>query len=490
MEQLIGQRLGKSSEDAQEQRYLIASLLGKQTGRRTFLAEDSQTGQRVVLKLILFGPDFTWEDLKLFEREAETLKSLDHPAIPQYLDSFEVETPLGKGFVLVQTYIEARSLREWAIAGRRFSESELKEVARSLLEILQYLHSRSPAVIHRDIKPSNILLSDRTAHSVGKLYLIDFGSVQTVAHGGTVTVVGTYGYMPPEQFGGRSVPASDLYSLAMTIVFLMLGKHPSDLVRQQDRLDLRGANFSSKLADWIQHLAATDLSRRVSSVEEAIHRLTASTIDNGLAQSNSLSRQELVQNGLRVSATNQELSISFGFERLGGTPIKMLPKQDSDGMSCGAAIFIFILVCLFPVLILLGVAFVVLKVLAVIIESLFSAFDKQPYPRFHYNDSVVLNLHTLSGGDKSLSLTLFRNPSQSGDMTDNKHFEPLQYLDEVRLEGVQVGEIPDSKNRYYIGFLFESADAERMRRVYVRGDRSEIKLMRDMIAEWGDVPWV
>lgn len=93
MKAFIGTRLGD--------RYLIKSLLGQQKGRRTFLAQDESTDTLVVIKLVLFGPDFTWEYLKLFEREAETLKSLDHPAIPQYLDAFDTETPSGKGFALV-----------------------------------------------------------------------------------------------------------------------------------------------------------------------------------------------------------------------------------------------------------------------------------------------------------------------------------------------------------------------------------------------------
>jgi serine/threonine protein kinase len=81
MEELIGSLL--------KERYQIEMLLGRQTGRRTFLAINTQTNNSVVIKLLLFGPDFIWEDLKLFEREAEVLKSLDHPAIPQYLDFFE-----------------------------------------------------------------------------------------------------------------------------------------------------------------------------------------------------------------------------------------------------------------------------------------------------------------------------------------------------------------------------------------------------------------
>lgn len=167
-------------------------LLGRQTGRRTLLAIDTQTNNSVVIKLLLFGPDFTWEDLKLFEREAEVLKSLDHPAIPQYLDFFEVELERGKGFALVQSHIAAKSLQQWIQAGRTFSENDLEAIARDLLKILEYLHARQPAVIHRDIKPSNVLLTDRTAHSPGQVYLIDFGSVQTAIRGGTQTVVGTH----------------------------------------------------------------------------------------------------------------------------------------------------------------------------------------------------------------------------------------------------------------------------------------------------------
>ena len=165
-------------------RYRIQSMLGRQRGRRTFLASDLQTHSPVVIKLLLLDPDFTWEDLKLFEREAKTLKALDHPLIPQYLDSFEVDTQLGKGFALVQSYIEARSLQDWMQVGRHFSEADLRAIAQELLEILDYLHTHQPPVIHRDIKPSNILLGDRSGNSLGQVYLVDFGSVQTVADGG------------------------------------------------------------------------------------------------------------------------------------------------------------------------------------------------------------------------------------------------------------------------------------------------------------------
>ena len=91
-------------------------------------------------------------------------------------------------------------------------------------------------MIHRDIKPSNILLSDRSGHNAGQVYLVDFGSVQTIVHSGTKTMVGTYGYMPFEQFGDRCVPASDLYSLGATLIYLATGYPPDQLPQKEGRL--------------------------------------------------------------------------------------------------------------------------------------------------------------------------------------------------------------------------------------------------------------
>lgn len=252
-------------------RYHIQSLLSRKTGRRTLLATDLETDSPVVIKLLLLGPDFTWNDLKLFEREAETLKSLDYPAIPKYLDFFEVETELGKGFALVQSYIEARSLQEWVQCGCTFSEADLKEIANQLLEVLEYLHTRQPPVIHRDIKPSNVLLSNRSSHSPGQVYLVDFGSVQTAQQVGTITVVGTYGYMPPEQFGGRSLPASDLYSVGTTLIYLATGQHPADLPQNDLHIEFESfTNLSQPFIHWIRWLTNPGLSKRPASANAAI----------------------------------------------------------------------------------------------------------------------------------------------------------------------------------------------------------------------------
>ncbi|MFN5515028.1 MAG: serine/threonine protein kinase, partial [Cyanobacteriota bacterium] len=158
-------------------RYQIEELLSQKAGRRTFLAKDLQSQLPVIIKLLRFGDGFEWDDLKLFEREAATLKHLDHPEIPKYLDYFEVNEVNTHGFALVQSYIAAPSLATLVASGRKFSEAEIIELSDRLLDLLTYLHQQAPPVIHRDIKPSNILLGNRSGNSIGDVYLVDFSSV-------------------------------------------------------------------------------------------------------------------------------------------------------------------------------------------------------------------------------------------------------------------------------------------------------------------------
>jgi serine/threonine protein kinase len=272
--------IGDPAREPFHERYTVEQQLGKHAGRRTLLARDRQTQELVVIKLLSFSHDFAWDDLKLFEREAETLKTLAHPAIPRYLDYFELDSPEIKGFALVQTYIEGLSLEEQLKAGRTFSESEVRQIAKALLEILTYLHGRQPPVIHRDIKPSNVLLANRSANSVGQVYLVDFGSVQTLAAnpGSNFTVVGTYGYMPPEQFGGRTVTASDLYGLGATLITLVTGTHPADLPQQELRIQFEQAtHLTPAFVHWLRRMTEPSLERRFTSARKALQALEQQT---------------------------------------------------------------------------------------------------------------------------------------------------------------------------------------------------------------------
>ena len=305
------------------QRYHIQRQLGHNAGRRTLLAQDLHTQELVVLKILSFNSDFRWEDLKLFEREAETLKSLSYPAIPRYLDYFEVDLPDCRGFVLVQSYIDATSLQEWIKRGRTFSEDEVKQIAKALLNVLSYLHERNPPVIHRDIKPSNILLKgDRSAHQVGDLYLVDFGSVQTaVREIGTMTIVGTYGYMPPEQFSGRAFQASDLYSLGATLIYLVTGTHPADLLQEDLRLEFEPVtHLSPSLVQWLKFLTHPNRKQRFSSATVALKALEQPFVQFQLLESSAtstpLTQQKPVDSKVSLHQDAETLEIYLPPEKL------------------------------------------------------------------------------------------------------------------------------------------------------------------------------
>lgn len=307
---------GKEPGESFGEHYQIERQLAKRAGQYTFLARDLRSQSRVIIKRLFFGEEFEWDQLKLFEREAATLKVLSHPGIPSYLDFFDLDVASGHGYALVQSYIPAKSLDAHLKAGRTFSEAEVIELATALLDILCYLQERAPAVIHRDIKPSNILLGDRTGNSIGTVYLVDFGSVKTLTPqaGGSLTVVGTYGYMPPEQFGDRTVPASDLYSLGATLIYLLTGQHPADLPQVDQRIDFESAtHLSPTLTRWLERMIAPSLNQRFSSAREALKALQQRSVQTTLKRKKPVgSKVELTQDVHALEIVVPPIRVSTG----------------------------------------------------------------------------------------------------------------------------------------------------------------------------------
>jgi eukaryotic-like serine/threonine-protein kinase len=229
-------------------RYQIVNVLGEGGSGKTYRAIDLQSNAEVAIKILLLHGSPDWKTIELFEREAKILKQLNHPGIPQYLDFFRDNVAGEDAFCLVQAIAPGRTLTNWIETSSIFSEREAKRIARQVLEILTYLQSFSPPIIHRDIKPQNILCTDS-----GVVYLVDFGAVRDTYHltitGGS-TIVGTYGYMAPEQFRGQAVLATDLYGLATTVLYLLTGQDPADLPVKQMKIDFKSLQIPGK-PPWI-----------------------------------------------------------------------------------------------------------------------------------------------------------------------------------------------------------------------------------------------
>jgi len=257
-------------------RYQLQQQLGQNPGRQTWLAQDVEVSpaESVIVKLLAFNPQMQWDEFKLFEREAQVLKQLNHSRIPRYRDYFSLDKDTGAGlcwFGLVQQYIPGTSVQQLLKQGKRFPETEVQKIAKEVLEILIYLHGLDPPVVHRDIKPSNLILGDD-----GLVYLVDFGAVQdtAAAEGVTFTVVGTTGYAPLEQFWGRTVPASDLYALGATLIHLLTGTAPADLPSRNLRIQFRDRiSLNPRFTRWIEVLTEPDLEQRFTQASEALEAL-------------------------------------------------------------------------------------------------------------------------------------------------------------------------------------------------------------------------
>jgi serine/threonine protein kinase len=145
-----------------------------------------------------------------FEREANLLATLHHPAIPRIYDYFTVESRS----YLVLEFIHGKDLEAVINETNGFMpENQVLTWAIELCDVLDYLHKHQPdAIIFRDMKPSNVMINHN-----GDVVLVDFGIAKTFQSGTKGTMIGTEGYSPPEQYRGEATPSADIYALGATI---------------------------------------------------------------------------------------------------------------------------------------------------------------------------------------------------------------------------------------------------------------------------------
>jgi serine/threonine protein kinase/WD40 repeat protein len=185
----------------------------------------------VALKMILSGQLAHEADVKRFYAEAEAAARLDHPGI---VPIFEIGEHEGQHYFSM-AFIEGQSLAG-KVAGGPIPPREAAELVSRVAEAVQYAHDKG--IIHRDLKPANVLL-DRT----GQPRVTDFGLAKQLAGDSGLTgsgqVLGTPGYMPPEQAAGRVSqigPQSDVYSLGAILYCLLTGRPPFQAASPMDTL--------------------------------------------------------------------------------------------------------------------------------------------------------------------------------------------------------------------------------------------------------------
>jgi eukaryotic-like serine/threonine-protein kinase len=154
-----------------------------------------------------------------FEREANLLATLEHPAIPKIYDYF---THNERSYLILE-YVDGKDLEALLVETQGFfPESQIIGWAIELCDVLSFLHNHQPEpIIFRDMKPSNVMIDQR-----GHVILVDFGIAKTFQTGQKGTMIGTEGYSPPEQYKGEAGPLADIYALGATLHHLLTRRDP------------------------------------------------------------------------------------------------------------------------------------------------------------------------------------------------------------------------------------------------------------------------
>ena len=243
-------------------KYKILSTIGSGGFGTVYLAEDTWIDKKVAIKV----PHRQNLDFGELLREPRLLATLNHPNIVTIITAEKQENV----FFIVMEYVPGETL-ETIIAREGAIDVPLAlDFTCQICNAVDHAHRQG--VIHRDLRPANVLVSDN-----GMVKVADFGTsrfLEIAAHG--TTVIGSPPYMAPEQFSGKAVFASDLYSLGVTMYQMLTGVLPYDTPAPAD-LDklmrgelvsaprLKNPTIPKAINDIVLKAMAPDITRAISA---------------------------------------------------------------------------------------------------------------------------------------------------------------------------------------------------------------------------------
>ena len=265
---LLGQTVGK---------YQILSNLGSGGFGTVFLARDTWIDKKVALKV----PHRQSGDFDDLLQEARVLAALDHENIIGILTAERVESV----FFIVMEYVKGESLE--AILDREKSLDLVRALGYAVQIIRGVEHAQEASILHRDLRPANVMVSESGLVKVG-----DFGISRFMEKSHATTVIGSPPYMAPEQFQGRAVLASDIYSVGVILYQMLTGSLPyfstnpaqiEKLIAQGRCTPPRGRNpqIPREISDIIMKALSPEVADRYQRASEVLEDLsTAADIDH------------------------------------------------------------------------------------------------------------------------------------------------------------------------------------------------------------------
>jgi serine/threonine protein kinase len=250
------------------------------------------------------APDPQLRELTIqsFDREANALASLSHPAIPSIFDYFTE----GDRIYLVMEYIVGKDLEEIIDeSSEPLPQEQVVDWAIQICDVLTYLHKHKPEpYVFRDLKPSNIMLNEH-----GRLVLIDFGIAKVFQRGQKGTMIGTAGYPPPEQYRGDAEPRGDIYALGATMHHLLTKRDPRlepPFSFHEHPIRSLNPNVSEALDRIVMKALEYDIDKRYETVEQFRQALEAQLPSSQSAQASpSLSTVAFGTSALAFSQTGE-----------------------------------------------------------------------------------------------------------------------------------------------------------------------------------------
>lgn len=251
-----------------DDKYEILKLIGEGGMSKVYLAMDRRLNKSWAVKEIEKKTKDRNNEIVVQSAiaEANLIKALDHPAIVRIVDIIDS----GNVLYIVEDFVEGETLDALVEADGAQSEELVVEWAKQICEALDYLHSRPKPIIYRDMKPANVMLSPE-----GRIRVIDFGIAREYKeHNQKDTVsLGTRGYAPPEQFGGKTDARSDIYSLGVTMFHLITGQDPCLATTEIKPVRQINPGLSEGIETIIQKCIQHDPMNRYQSCMEMLYDL-------------------------------------------------------------------------------------------------------------------------------------------------------------------------------------------------------------------------